>query len=130
MYEPSESPEIRKEESGVCCITSYVSKRKTCGYEFWGLVRFGGKLHHEKSCKRTNPPKRTHVSYVSKRNFLYNTPLITIKATETLNYSKSFSAAMVADGPFYGFPIFCLCAAVGRNHPQIELSSLQSPLVV
>ena len=60
--------------SGVCCVKSYVSKRKKCWYEIWGLVRFGGKLHHEKSCNHTNPPKHTHVSYVLKRNFLHNTP--------------------------------------------------------
>ena len=64
-----------KQHTGVCCVKSYVSKRKKRGYEFWGLVRFGGKLQPEKSCKRTNPPKRTHISYVSKRNFLHNTPL-------------------------------------------------------
>ena len=53
------------------CIKSYVSKRKKRGYEFRGLVRFAGKLHHENPGKRTNPQIRTHVS---KRNFLYNAP--------------------------------------------------------
>ena len=50
--------------SGVCCIKSYVSKRKKHGYKFRGLVRFAGKLHHENPGKRTNPQIRTHVSYV------------------------------------------------------------------
>ena len=63
-----------KGQTGVSCVKNYVSKR---GYKFWGLVRFGGKLHHEKSCKRTNPPKHTQVSYVLKRNFLHNTPRFT-----------------------------------------------------
>ena len=31
-----------------CCIKSFVSKRKKRGYEFRGLVRFFGKLHHNK----------------------------------------------------------------------------------
>ena len=64
-----------KGQTGVSCVKNYVSKRKKRGYKFWGLVRFGGKLHHEKSCKLTNPPKRTQVSYVSKRSFLHNRPL-------------------------------------------------------
>ena len=50
--------------SGVRCIKSYVSKRKKSGYEFRGLGRFAGKLHHENPGKRTNPQIRTHVSYV------------------------------------------------------------------
>ena len=50
--------------TGVRCIKSYVSKRKKRGYEFWRLVRFAGKLHHENPGKRTNPQIRTHVSYV------------------------------------------------------------------
>ena len=47
---------------GVCCIKSYVSKRKKRGYEFRGLVSFAGKLHHENPGKRTNPQIHTHAS--------------------------------------------------------------------
>ena len=60
---------IRTECSGVRCIKSFVSKR---GYEFRGLGRFAGKLHHENPGKRTFVP--TFLTF-TKRYFLYNAPL-------------------------------------------------------
>ena len=44
-------------------------------YEFWGLVRFRGKKHHEKSYNRTYLQKKVPISgYVSKRNFFATHP--------------------------------------------------------
>ena len=44
------------------CVAKKVTFRNvpTGRYKFRGLVRFVGKLHHEKPCKRTNLPKRTY----------------------------------------------------------------------
>ena len=60
--------------AGVCCITTYVSKRKK------ELTFRGGWYVLEENyimkiqVKVPTPKIRTHVSYVSKRNFLPNTP--------------------------------------------------------
>jgi len=72
---------IANPDSGVCCIKSYVSKRKKRGYvlEGWYVYMI---FHDLIFLQKVPTPKfRTHVSYISKRNLLYNRPQSITKAT-------------------------------------------------
>ena len=63
-------------DPGVCCIKTYASKRKK------ELTFRGGWYVLEENyimkiqVNVPTPKIRTHVSYVSKRNFLHNTPQV------------------------------------------------------
>ena len=71
---PTASETCKKYSTGVCCVKSYVSKSKKHGYvlEGWYIYMI---FHVVIFLQNLPTPKnRTHVSYVSKRNFLRNTP--------------------------------------------------------
>ena len=63
-----------KQWSGVCCIKSYVSKRKKRGYEFGGWYVYLG--NYTMKIQVNVPTLKFVPTYLTftKRNFLYNAP--------------------------------------------------------